>query len=1033
MKLVLELTNPHLLLLKELPNYEQRRAMLSRDPLACADGFHTLVLLTLKHLLGVRCCPRCPDCNATDEPCMNSFGSNATARGGVFGRVDAVYGSIECQKSGTLHGHFQIFIQCFHQFTPLKELIKLQATDRLEMLRRYTAYSAHVTRTVYADPEAWRRDKDEVEAEWPEYQNCLLMLSRPTYQRDANATPAAWKLQYLHEDVEQLQQRKQHHVHLPDGPNGERRPLAHCRDPKDPNKCKSGFPRNKWLTEEALVICPGLADKMGMPCKGKRSMVGLTWGPCNDESLNGHHPALLAALRCNGDVQVPYRFPIMPEYHHASCQQDCDQTMPIWSLVRDAQITQAAQTGYQCDYQNKRLPICRHEAKEWEKGQKNLQAELHDKKPGYVGARLAKRLITDCYARGVCRGAVECTNLILHSQHHDPTRAEAIKTAPVAEMALQYPLHLIQCLYNEEPWPQEPRRKQVDRRNYFRRQLTDCPFWTAYGARGSTPSLHRLSAYEFHRHFHFQMAKHPRSKAGHEKAQESTDDYQARLTEAGLEKVERFGKTPTLSPGIDYQIIEEGGDWWHPLGTGEKAQTHRHDWVIVPRRRPHVPVVYGAQGGKTEEEQALRMLTLFFPWVNDINDATLLVPYIGHFREPGMTSWRQALRARVLRYGFPTEEVKRFAINFCFAYFLPRHLQPTEGLAENSDNENLEDEPVTFLEEDLLQARLTHVRGAPKMEAANNEAADVQLEATKQYDLTMDMFRCSEDIWLSRVSGVSQAELQAQQETHRHTMQERAAAIDHTTAKQAARASRARPQHQSPAQGTGGMIPHEPTVEAKPPLTAALLKNWLNSEQVRHGTNAQQHKLLQLIVERILVEYALMDPAETLLKSGEPLVYLLHGPPGTGKSFVLSYLHQLFQLIGYHQGIEFEVVAFQAVNAADLTGKTIHHAFGISIGAAEADQTINLETAKRMAYWRWLIFDEISMVNARLLAQAENRLRAVVPNASPWKHTQQGDIRAFAGVNVIFTGDFHQLPPPEGAVPMPKNVLRQGTRNQHAS
>ncbi|CAK9033585.1 ATP-dependent DNA helicase, partial [Durusdinium trenchii] len=266
----------------ELPNYEQRRAMLSRDPLACADGFHTLVLLTLKHLLGVRCCPRCPDCNATDEPCMNSFGSNATARGGVFGRVDAVYGSIECQKSGTLHGHFQIFIQCFHQFTPLKELIKLQATDRLEMLRRYTAYSAHVTRTVYADPEAWRRDKDEVEAEWPEYQNCLLMLSRPTYQRDASATPAAWKLQYLHEDVEQLQQRKQHHVHLPDGPNGERRPLAHCRDPKDPNKCKSGFPRNKWLTEEALVICPGLADKMGMPCKGKRSMVGLTWGPCND-------------------------------------------------------------------------------------------------------------------------------------------------------------------------------------------------------------------------------------------------------------------------------------------------------------------------------------------------------------------------------------------------------------------------------------------------------------------------------------------------------------------------------------------------------------------------------------------------------------------------------------------------------------------------------------------------------------------------------------------------------------------------------
>ena len=69
-----------------------------------------------------------------------------------------------------------------------------------------------------------------MEAEWPEYKNSLLMLTRPTYQMDAEMTPAAWKQQYLEEDVEQLQQKKQHHVHLPDGPKGEHRPLAHCRD-----------------------------------------------------------------------------------------------------------------------------------------------------------------------------------------------------------------------------------------------------------------------------------------------------------------------------------------------------------------------------------------------------------------------------------------------------------------------------------------------------------------------------------------------------------------------------------------------------------------------------------------------------------------------------------------------------------------------------------------------------------------------------------------------------------------------------------
>ena len=137
------------------------------------------------------------------------------ATGGIFGRIDAVYGSIECQKSGALHLHLQAFVQCFHQFTPLAELLRLEKEPLLEMLRRYSSYTAHVRRMVYCNPEAWEEERDEVEAQWPEYRGCSLMNSRPAYQTDCAMDPADWRIAYLAHDPEELQKRKQHHVHLP--------------------------------------------------------------------------------------------------------------------------------------------------------------------------------------------------------------------------------------------------------------------------------------------------------------------------------------------------------------------------------------------------------------------------------------------------------------------------------------------------------------------------------------------------------------------------------------------------------------------------------------------------------------------------------------------------------------------------------------------------------------------------------------------------------------------------------------------------
>ena len=95
-----------------LPSYDVRRKNLAGDALASVDGFRIMIHLTFEHLFGIRFCPNCPDCNVTGNPCQDIFGSVATAQGGIFGRVDAVFTSIEAQKStGSLHAHSQTTTQ----------------------------------------------------------------------------------------------------------------------------------------------------------------------------------------------------------------------------------------------------------------------------------------------------------------------------------------------------------------------------------------------------------------------------------------------------------------------------------------------------------------------------------------------------------------------------------------------------------------------------------------------------------------------------------------------------------------------------------------------------------------------------------------------------------------------------------------------------------------------------------------------------------------------------------------------------------
>ena len=199
-----------------------------------------------------------------------------------------------------------------------------------------------------------------------------------------------------------------------------------------------------------------------------------------------------------------------------------------------------------------------------------------------------------------------------------------------------------------------------------------------------------------------------------------------------------------------------------------------------------------------------------------------------------------------------------------------------------------------------------------------------------------------------------------------------------------------------------------------------MIDDWLDGTRSR--VNSKQFDMIQLVADRLKVELGLLDPEESMREEGlEPLRYLLHGPPGTGKSHAVKLLTELFEVAGYKKGIDYEFVAFQATNAVDLAGKTIHDAIGLNCNPRSFDKAVSPEKAQQMANWRWVFIDEISLALANLLAVLDQRLRQVKPRTDPWKFAASaesadsaGEARPFGGVNVIFIGDFKQLPPPQG-------------------
>lgn len=145
------------------------------------------------------------------------------------------------------------------------------------------------------------------------------------------------------------------------------------------------------------------------------------------------------------------------------------------------------------------------------------------------------------------------------------------------------------------------------------------------------------------------------------------------------------------------------------------------------------------------------------------------------------------------------------------------------------------------------------------------------------------------------------------------------------------------------------------------------------------------------------------EDALSILKLGVNV--FLTGEPGAGKTHTINrYIEWLRE-----RGVDPAVTASTGIAATHVGGMTIHSWSGIGVKKRLTDWDIEHismreKTAKRIYDAKILVIDEISMLDADTLQSVDDVLRAL-------RQPVMQESRPFGGLQVIFVGDFFQLPP----------------------
>jgi nucleoside-triphosphatase THEP1 len=136
-----------------------------------------------------------------------------------------------------------------------------------------------------------------------------------------------------------------------------------------------------------------------------------------------------------------------------------------------------------------------------------------------------------------------------------------------------------------------------------------------------------------------------------------------------------------------------------------------------------------------------------------------------------------------------------------------------------------------------------------------------------------------------------------------------------------------------------------------------------------------------------------------ILKTGANC--FLTGVPGAGKTYVINKYVEYLE----DKGIYPAITASTGIAATHIGGRTIHSFVGLGVvdylDAEVLDKIMQREKVyKKILNTKVLIIDEISMLDAKVLDKVNVILKGVKKSDKP-----------FGGIQVVFVGDFFQLPP----------------------